>query len=161
MASLRVLVAGLTTLGLTAALAACAPSAGSGDGGYESAIAAVVLAESDAGGRAFEVETEGGTFQVRVAVGGREVDVEVSGPTVTDRRESGNLDADDRAALDSASTSLADAIRIAAAAHDGGRGVEEVALDQANDPAAWKVEFVDAGEVAVAITDGAIVRTEG
>ena len=165
MASLRVLAAGLSALGLALTLASCAPSPGSGppgDEGYESTIAAVVLAESDAGGRAFALETEGGTSRIRVAVGDRDVEVEVepAGPTVAGRHEGGDLDADDRAALSAASTPLADAIRIAAAAYDGNRSVDEVALDRDGGAAAWTIEFVDGGEVAVAATDGAIVRTE-
>lgn len=160
MASHRVFAAGLPPLALTLALSACAPSTGaSGDVGYETVIAAVVLAESDAGGRAFQVEVEDGTAQVTVAGGDGvvEVDVRLSGPTVTDRREEGDLDADDRAALDSASTALADGIRVAVAAHGGGASVSEVDLEPGDD-AAWTVAFTDGGDVTVAVADGAIQR---
>ena len=165
MASLRVLAAGLSTLGLGLTLAACAPSPGAGTPGgvgYESVIAAVVAAESDAGGRAFEVEIEGETARVHVAVDARdvEVEVEVAGPTVTNRHDDGELEADDRAALDAASTSLADGVRIAAAAHGRDRGVAEVGVQTTDRTAAWKVEFTDGGEVAVAVSDGTIVRAD-
>ncbi|MCC4248514.1 MULTISPECIES: hypothetical protein [Microbacterium] len=165
MASLRALTGGLSTLGLSLALTACVPSVGAGgsdDRAYETVIAAVIRAESDAGGRAFDVEIEDGTAQVHVAVDGRdtEVDVELAGPTVTERHDDGDLDADDRTALDAASTTLADGIRIAAAAHGGGGDVSEVDLARGDD-AAWRVEFTDGTTIAVAVSDGTVVRAGG
>lgn len=162
MASHRAWIAGLSALGLALVLTACAPSGGkggTGDVGYETVIAAVLLAESDAGGRAFEVEIEDGTAQVHVAAGDRTiaVDVDLTGPTVTDRRDAGGVEAEDRRALSAASTTLADGIRVAAAAHDGDGSVAEVGVDSGAD-ASWTVEFTDGGEVAVAVTDGSIER---
>ncbi|WP_230006629.1 hypothetical protein, partial [Microbacterium sp. Bi128] len=98
MASPRVPATVLTTLGIAITVTACAPaSTGAGardDAVYQAAIAAVVQAESDAGGRAFELEIDSGTAQVHVAVGDRdiEVDVDLAGPTVTERRDDGSLD---------------------------------------------------------------------
>lgn len=165
MASLRSLAAGLSALGLSLALASCGSSPGAGPSagvGYETVIAAVVLAESEAGGRAFELEIEGDTAQVHVAAAGRdvEVDVDLAGPTVTDRRDDGDLDGDDRATMDAAPTTLADAVRVAAATHDGDGSVDEVSLEN-GDGAAWKVAFTDASDVAVSVTDGTIVRSAG
>ena len=162
MASPRALIAALAPAGLALSLTACAPAGGTGatvDVGYEKVIAAVVLAESDAGGRAFDVEIEDATAQVHVAAGDRavEVDVDLAGPTVTDRRDEGEVESEDRAALASASTTLADGIRVAVAAHDGDRSVAEVALRSGAD-AAWSVEFVDGGTVAVAVADGTVER---
>ncbi|MBQ9916010.1 MAG: hypothetical protein IJO71_02285 [Microbacterium sp.] len=162
MASHRAPTAGLSALGLALALTACAPfggQAGSGDVGYETVIAAVLLAESDAGGRAFEVEIDDGTAQVHVAAGDRtvEVDVDLTGPNVTDRRDAGEVEAEDREALTRASTTLADGIRVAASAHAGDGSVAEVGLNSGAQ-ASWTVEFTDGGEVAVAVTDGSIER---
>lgn len=162
MASPRVLTAAFPPLALVLAVTGCAPSTPSTGVGYETVISAVVLAESDAGGRAFELEIEGGTAQVHVAAGGRdvEVDVDLAGPTVAGRRDDGDLDADDRATMDAAPTTLADAVRVAAAAHDGDGGIDEVSLENGED-AAWKVAFTDAGDVAVSVADGTIVRAAG
>ncbi len=80
-----------------------------------------LLAESDAGGRAFEVEIEDGTAQVHVAAGDRTiaVDVDLTGPDRDRSAGRGRGRAEDRRALSAASTTLADGIRVAAAAHDG------------------------------------------
>lgn len=167
MASLRVLAATLSALGLTVAVSACAPaSEGAGapdDVAYQTAIAAVVRAESDAGGRAFELEVDAGTARVHVAVGDRdvEVDVDPSGPTVTQRRDDGPLDAGDRSALDAAGTTLADGIRIAAATRGASSGVTEAGVDRDADVEVWSVEFADGAEVSVAVSDGTVVRSEG
>lgn len=167
MASLRVPVLGLLAAGLTVTLSACAPSPSapgdddSANRGYEQAIAVVLLAESDAGGRAFGLEFDDDTARVEVAVGDREieVDVDTAGPTVRGQRDEDDLDADDRQALESASTSLADALRIAAAAHRDGGGIEEAGLDRRDDGAVWTIEFTDDTEVDVAVDDGAISDT--
>lgn len=167
MASLRVPAAVLSTLGLAVAVTACAPTserAGTADDvAYQTAIAAVVAAESDAGGRAFELEIDSGTARVQVAVGDRdiEVDVDPAGPTVTERRDDGSLDDEDRAALDAAGTTLADGIRIAAAARSASGGVTEAGVDRDADAPAWSVEFADGAEVSVAVSDGSVVRSEG
>ncbi|MCG7416286.1 MULTISPECIES: hypothetical protein [Microbacterium] len=165
MASTRSLLAGLTALGLSVTMTACAPasSASESDAGYETVIAAVVRAESDAGGRAFEVEIEDGSADIRVAVDDRAVDVDVdlAGPLVTGRQDARPLDRDDRTALDAATTPLADAVRIAAATHGRGIGISEVDLEREEDIAAWRVEFTDGEEVAIAVTDGAVVRPVG
>ena len=112
MASPRALIAALAPAGLALSLTACAPAGGTGatvDVGYEKVIAAVVLAESDAGGRAFDVEIEDATAQVHVAAGDRavEVDVDLAGPTVTDRRDEGEVESEDRSAV-----SLATAVEL-------------------------------------------------
>ncbi|MBT9606724.1 hypothetical protein [Microbacterium sp.] len=167
MASPRVPAAVLTTLGIAITVTACAP-ASTGAGArdevvYQAAIAAVVQAESDAGGRAFELEIDSGTAQVHVAVGDRdiEVDVDLAGPTVTERRDDGSLDGEDRAALDAAGTTLADGIRIAAAVRSASGGVTEAGVDRDADAPAWTVEFADGAEVSVAVSDGSVVRSAG
>ncbi|MFX5710162.1 hypothetical protein ABTE34_21980, partial [Acinetobacter baumannii] len=66
----------------------------------------------------------------------------------------------DRATMDAAPTTLADAVRVAAATHDGDGSVDEVSLENGDD-AAWKVAFTDASDVAVSVTDGTIVRSAG
>lgn len=168
MASLRIPVLGLLAAGLTVALSSCAPSAStpgdddSANRGYEQAIAVVLLAESNAGGRAFGLEFDDDTARVEVAVDDREVEVEVdtAGPSIRDQRDDDDLDADDREALESASTSLADALRIAAAAHREGAGIEEAGLDRRDDGAVWTIEFTDDTEVDVAVDDGATTVAE-
>lgn len=161
MASLRVPTVGLSTVALALALTSCAPSPMARDVGYERIIGAVVRAESDAGGRAYAVEVDDDTVEVKVATGDRavEIDVDLSGPTVTDRRNDA-LDADDREAVTAAVTTLADGVRIAAAAHRGEGGISEVEL-QRDSEIAWEIEFTDGGEVAVAVDDGAVLNADG
>ena len=118
-------------------------------------------AESDAGGRAYAVEVDDDTVEVKVATGDRavEIDVDLSGPTVTDRRDDA-LDADDKEAVTAAVTTLADGVRIAAAAHRGEGGISEVELRRDSE-IAWEIEFTDGGEVAVAVDDGAVLNADG
>ena len=112
-------------------------------------------------GDAAAVEVDGDTVEVKVAAGDRavEIDVDLAGPTVTDRRDDA-LDADDREAVAAAVTTLADGVRIAAAAHRGEGGISEVEL-QRDSEIAWEIEFTDGGEVAVAVDDGAVLNADG
>lgn len=143
------------------ALSACAPSP-TGDSAASAtdreAVRAVTTAESDAGGRAFELDTDDGRWHVHVAVGDREVEVEVSadGSRVTASDDSDDLDADDRGALDAATTTLADAVRIAAAQATGVARIEEVQLERENGVATWQVDFDGGTSVNVSGADGSI-----
>ncbi|MFZ8758395.1 PepSY domain-containing protein [Microbacterium sp. HMH0099] len=141
--------------------AAPAPTGGGSDTAstWETAVAAATTAESSAGGRAIELDQEDdGTWEVHVAAGDREVEVRVSadGSTVDSSRD----DDEDRAALDSAVTTLADAIRIAAAQNPSGAGIDDVTLDDEDGTWAWEVGFRDDVDVYVSAADGAILRTD-
>ncbi|MBM3716500.1 MAG: PepSY domain-containing protein [Actinobacteria bacterium] len=147
--------------------AAPAPTGGGSDTAstWETAVAAATIAESSAGGRAIELDQEDdGTWEVHVAAGDREVEVRVSadGSTVDSSRDDDDgLDDEDRAALDSAVTTLADAIRIAAAENPSGAGIDDVTLDDEDGTWAWEVGFRDDVDVYVSAADGSVLRTDG
>jgi len=159
MTSLRTPVCVLAAGALALGLSACTPpSATSTTGDSETVASAVVLAESDAGGRAFELDREDdGTWEVHVAANDRGIEVRVSaeGDRVQSRTDEDALDADDREALTAAVTTMADAVRIAVASH-GGAGVEEVSIERSGDQTAWQVGFDGGDEVAVSLADGSV-----
>ncbi len=155
---LTVAVAGIVITSLCACAPASPPPGGDAPATAETAVTAVVLAEADAGGRAVDLErADDGSWEVHVATTdrGREVRVTADGNGVLSGRDD-DVDADDRAALSSAVTTMADAIRTAASAHGTG-GVEEVSIDRVGGADAWAVSFVDGTEVAVALADGRVV----
>jgi len=157
MASLRVPLGALAAVALPLPLAACAPAA-SGPASSETVVAAVVRAESDAGGRAVDLDRDDdGTWEIHVAVDGRvsEVRVSADGGGVLSRDDDEPLDDDDRAALEAASTTMADAVRIAVSDH-GGAGVREVAIDRVGGTEVWSVSFDDGEETTVSLTDGSV-----
>ena len=155
------------TVTLSPGAPAPAPNEGGGDvtSTWETAVTAVTTAEADAGGRAIEFDAEDdGTFEVHVAVGDREVEVKVGsdGRSVESSRDDDDgLDADDRTALESATTTLADAIRIASAENPQGSALDDVSLDEDDGTWVWDVSFQDSREVRVSVTDGAIVSAGG
>ncbi|MFJ4037427.1 PepSY domain-containing protein [Microbacterium sp. NPDC090007] len=142
----------------TLALGACAPSADSAGPTAREAVRAITTAESAAGGRAFELDTEDGEWEVHVAVGDREVDVRVSadGSTATVSEDDDGLDVDDREALQAATTTLADAVRIAGAQNRGGDRIDGASLEREDGVAVWEIEFDDGSPVRVSGADGAI-----
>ncbi len=131
-------------------LSACAPSsaeAGGVDSDGRTAVTAITTAEARAGGRAFELERgDDDTWEVHVAVGDREVEVVVSaqGTDVQSSRDDDGIDAEERAALDAAVTTLADAVRIAATGNPGGERLDEVRLDEDGGVWRWSVEVMTA-----------------
>lgn len=127
-------------------------------------LTAVALAEAEAGGTAFEVDDrDGGTWEVDVAVGDDVIEVRISddGTEVLGSSPDGTLDSDERAALDVATVTIADAIRIALAEVDG--EVEDVDLDSVRGAHAWEVTIdhgSDDTEVYVSVTTGEILRID-
>lgn len=160
MASIRTPAAAVL-LAAALALAGCT-SAPAGDASASAtdreAVRAVTTAESSAGGRAFELESEDDEWQVHVAVGDREVEVRVStdGGQVLASDDSDGLDVDDRTALDAATTTLADAVRIAASQNPGGARIEEAQLESANGVAVWQVDLEGGANVSVSGADGSV-----
>jgi hypothetical protein len=157
MASLRVPLGILAAGALALPLAACA-SPTSGSATSETVVSVVVRAESDAGGRALELDREDdGAWEVHVLTSGsvHEVRVSPDGARVLSREDGDAADADDRAALDTAATTMADAVRIAVAAR-GGASVDEVDLDRAGGAEVWRVAFADGSETAVSLADGSV-----
>lgn len=145
----------------TLALTSCAPSV-SGEGDLtatdQDAVRAITTAEADAGGRAFELDTDDGQWQVHVAVGDREVEVRVSadGSRAESSDDSDGLDADDAAALAATTTTLADAIRIAATRASGGARIDEAALEQNDGSPVWTVDLAGGITVRVSGIDGSV-----
>ncbi|MDF2044640.1 MULTISPECIES: hypothetical protein [Microbacterium] len=158
MTSLRLPFAILTAAPLALALTGCAPST-TGAGTSETVVAAVVRAESDSGGRAVDLEREDdGSWEVRVAMSGRAEDLRISadGGQVLSRGEADTLDAEDRAALERAGTTMADAVRTAVAAHGDG-SVEEVGIERAEGGSVWRVSFDTGADVTISLADGSVV----
>lgn len=163
MASTR--VPGIAVLATISALAlsACSPAPAGADGvdvDGRTAVTAITTAEASAGGRAFDLERgDDDAWEVRIAVGDREVDVLVSadGTSVQSSRDGDGLEAEDRAALDAAVTTLADAVRVAATSNPGGERLDEVQLDQDGGTWIWKVELQDDTTLRVSAADGSIL----
>lgn len=148
----------------TSASAPTAENGGAQSGtatGYEAVLAAVALAEAEAGGTAFELDdADGGTWEVHVAAGGDELEVHVSsdGMSVLSVERDSRLDSDEADALARAQVSLSAAIEIAVTEYGGSAPVEQVDLsDERSDNPIWDVEFDDDFEVHVSIVDGAIL----
>ncbi|WP_285138125.1 PepSY domain-containing protein [Microbacterium sp. lyk4-40-TSB-66] len=160
-------------------LSACAPATGGGpvpgssdapgsaasgatalDDDGRTAVTAITTAEASAGGRGFELERgDDDAWEVHVAVGEREVEVRVAsdGTTVQSSQDHDGIDAEERAALDAAVTTLADAVRIATAQNPGGERVDEVQLEEDDGTWVWEVEVRDGTTVRVAAADGAVL----
>lgn len=135
-----------------------AGSSGVDDDG-RTAVTAINTAEASAGGRAFELEREDGTWQIHVAVGDREVEVRVAsgGTTVQSSNDDDGIDADERTALDAAVTTLADAVRIATAQNPGGERLDEVQLDEEDGTWTWQVELADGSTLRISAADGSVL----
>ncbi|WP_298871295.1 PepSY domain-containing protein [uncultured Microbacterium sp.] len=160
MASTRSLAVALSAVTVLA-LSACAPFGGGGGSltpTDQDAVRAVTTAESDAGGRAFALDADDNRWEVHVAVGDQEVEVQVStdGTRAESSDGSERLDADDSAALQATTTTLADAIRIAATRASGGARVEEAVLEQEDGAPVWKVEIAGGTTVRVSGVDGSV-----
>lgn len=133
-----------------AGTAAAVPPPGDDDGAQDTAsqdtteiaLQAIDTAEEHAGGTAYEIDDqdEDGTWEVDVRVEDRSVEVTVDqdGVSVVGTEED-DLDDDDRAALDAATTSLQDAIGIAV--DEVGGVLDDAELDDDNGTAYWKVEL--------------------
>ncbi|GGH43307.1 PepSY domain-containing protein [Microbacterium album] len=141
------------------------PAAGDGDvpDVYAGVLAAIPLAESSAGGPAFEVDDgDGGIWEVHVAVGGDDIEVHVdpTGQEVLRSDREADLDSDDAAGLEAASIDLTEAIRIAIAEYGGTAPLDDAGIDRDRGGFAWEVAFQDDVEVYVDVTDGSVIRVE-
>ncbi|MCM3501513.1 hypothetical protein M3667_06410 [Microbacterium sp. P26] len=142
------------------ALSGCASTPAGGTDAAASdreAVRAITTAEASAGGRAFELETDDGEWQVHVATGDRAVEVRVSsdGSTVRSSQDAEALEGEDRTALEATTTTLADAVRIAAGA-GGDAAVDEVQLEDEGGTSVWVVEREGGETVRVSSADGTI-----
>ncbi|GAA1421417.1 PepSY domain-containing protein [Agrococcus citreus] len=131
--------------------------------GIEGAIAAIELAESETGATAFEIDDEDddASWEVDLADGTEQITVLVSGDgaSVVSTEREGDVDDDDRAALDAAGISLVEAIE-AAAAEAGDAAFDDASLEDDSDGPAWEVSFRDEIEVHVSVADGSILRVD-
>lgn len=123
---------------------------------------AIDLAEAEVGGIAFEIDREDdgrGGWEVSVVVDGEEIDVHVNlaGTEVLRTDRDGDLDAEERAALDAATITLADAIRTALGEVDG--VIDDVDLDDDEGTYAWEVDLDGDIEVYVSVT-GEVLRVD-
>ena len=158
MALSRMSAAALSLVAVALVATGCSSDAsGSAAANDREAVRAITTAESTAGGRALHLETDDGAWEVHVASGDREVDVRVSadGGSVRSSSDAGALDAEDRAALDAASTPLADAVRIAAA-QGAGAAVEDAELVRDDTTAHWSVNLSGGVTVRVSAADGSV-----
>jgi len=158
MAPSRMSAAALLLAAVALVATACgSDTSGSAAANDREAVRAITTAESTAGGRAFQLETDDGAWEVHVASGDREVEVRVSadGGSVRSSSDRGALDAEDRAALDAASTTLADAVRIATARGTGG-AVEDAELERDDTTARWSVDLAGGVTVRVSAADGSV-----
>ncbi|MDR6690188.1 putative membrane protein YkoI [Microbacterium sp. 1154] len=159
MAPSRSSAAALLLAASALAMAGCTPTTPAGDAATNDreAVRAITTAESRAGGRAFQLEAEDGAWEVHVASGDREVEVRVSadGGEVRSSSDSGALDADDGSALAAAGTTLADAVRIAAAQGTGG-AVDEAELQRDGTTATWSIDLAGGVTVRVSAADGSV-----
>lgn len=134
-----------------------------GDDVNAGAFAAIDLAESEAGGTAFELDREGdgpGHWEVSVAVDGAEieVDVDLTGTEVLGTDPDGDLSPDEIAGLDLAEVSMAQAIQIAL--DEVGGVVDEVDLEEGRNTVAWEVEMEGDIDVYVDVVTGEILEID-
>ncbi|MDF2994044.1 MAG: putative rane protein [Microbacterium sp.] len=158
MASLRLPFAILAAAPLALGLTSCTSPATS-SGSSETVVSAVVRAESDAGGRAFDLDREDdGTWEVQVVTNGRAADLRISadGGEVLSRMDADTVDTEDRDALENAGTTMADAVRTAVAAHRGG-SIDEVEIDRTSGEPVWKVSFDAGADITISLADGSVV----
>lgn len=130
-----------------------------GDDVVASAVAAIAAAEQEAGGTAFELSSEDGGWEVDVAVGDRYVEVRIGADgTVQGTDDEDDLDGGDRAGLDAASITLADAVQTAAAEGEG--RLDGADLDDDGGTHAWEVQFENGNEydVYVDVATGEVLR---
>jgi uncharacterized membrane protein YkoI len=120
------------------------------------AVAAIRLAESEANGRAFELDSEGlSRWEINVASNEREIEVQVnqSGTVVTHTRDDGPLDPEDQDQLTNATVSMADAVSTAGESASG--AVSSAELSTHMGTLAWSVEFESGTEDIEVFVDAA------
>lgn len=132
-----------------------------------SGLAAIEAAEADQDGTAVEIDDQDddGTWEVTVRIGDRTVEVTVGADgEVAGTDDEDDLDAEDIAALDAATTTLAEAIETAVAQTGG--VLDDAELDEEDGTYVWKVSVdgTDAGdddvEVHVDTVSGEVVKTD-
>jgi len=136
---------------------------GSADDPLVGALDAIATAEAATGGRAFEIDSTSGGWEVELDVDGAQVDVRTdrSGREVRAVEQEGRTDRDEVRALDRATLTLAEAIE-RAAAEVGGR-LDDATLDDEGAGFAWEVTFVDGGlerDVIIDVATGEVLRVE-
>jgi uncharacterized membrane protein YkoI len=129
------------------------------------ALLAIDTAETETGGIAYEIDDQDddGTWEVDVRVQDRSVEVTVSADGLNALgTEDDDLDGDDRAGLDAAGISLADAIEIAIAEVDG--QLDDAELSEDDGRHYWEVSMDtvdrDDVEVKVDVTDGTVIEVD-
>ena len=129
------------------------------------ALNAIASAETETAGTSYEIDDQDddGTWEVDVRVDDRSVEVTVSadGTTVVSTEED-DLDSDDRDALDAASITLVEAIKIAV--QEVGGVLDDAELEEEDGTYGWEISLdgTDSGddiEVLVSI-DGQVLRTD-
>lgn len=122
-----------------------------------------MLAETHAGGVAYELDDEDddASWEIDVNAGGTDVEVRVTwqGTEVLSVESDGSVDDDDLRKLSQVALSLSDAI-VVANDHAGGR-VAQVDLDSENGVVVWEVEFEDGDidwDVTVNAHNGEIIE---
>lgn len=128
---------------------------------YAGPLAAVAAAEEEAGGTAFEIDSDDGVWEVHVAVGDDEIEVRVdsTGQEVLSTEREGGLDSDDREGLEAAQVSLTEAVVIAINESGASGQLDDVDLTREDGRHAWDVNFDDL-EVYVDVTDGSIIKID-
>ncbi|GAA4723012.1 hypothetical protein GCM10023216_10540 [Isoptericola chiayiensis] len=101
-------------------------------------LSAIALAEAETGGAAYALDDEDGGWQVDVADGDRSVEVttNAAGTEVTGT-ESGDLDGEDRDALDATQVSLSEAVQRVVG--QSGGALQDAELDVDDGAAHWSV----------------------
>lgn len=128
------------------------------------ALTAVATAEAETGGTAYEIDDQDddGTWEVDVRVDDRSVEVTVAADgTAVEGTEDDDLDDDDRAALDAATITLAEAVELAVA--EVGGVLDDAELEEEDGSFFWEVTLDGTGsgddvEVEVSVT-GEILQT--
>lgn len=144
-------------------------SSATGDTSFDptgSGLEAVSVAEAEAGGTAYGLDDEDGDggWEVDVAVDDRSVEVTVGADGAVLETEDEDLDAEDRAALDAAVVSVAEAVETALA--EVGGQLDDVELDDEDDTWVWEVSLDDTDngdevDVKISTTTGEVVSSEG
>lgn len=130
-----------------------------------SGLAAVDVAETEAGGTAYQLDDEDGDggWEVDVALEDRSVEVTVGPDSQVLGTEDDDLDDEDRAALDAATVPLAEAVQTAVA--EVGGQLDGVELDDEDGTWVWEVSLDDTDggddvEVTVSTTTGEVVSAD-
>lgn len=142
-------------------------SSDAGDG-LAAVTAAIDAAESETGGTAYEVDDQDddGSWEIDVAKDGASIEVEVSSQGKVTEQEQDDLDDEDRTALRSAKTTIAEAIEKALAEVDG--TVDDAELEEEDGTWYWQVSVDtddtedddDDREVRVSTTNGKVTVTD-